>query len=107
MEKKQRHYDANIQQAEDDLEFGKRLRGDTGVGLQRFDEVGQQNGPADVQRQNILAVQNHGERRLVVGLMAGHDMDAHHTGAVRVQCDMPHPVQPAAQEHMFRIGQMF
>ena len=32
LEKKQRHYDANIQQAEDDLEFGKRLRGDTGVG---------------------------------------------------------------------------
>lgn len=36
LEKKQRHYDANIQQAEDDLEFGKRLRGDTGVGLQRY-----------------------------------------------------------------------
>ena len=36
LQRKQAHYDANIQQAEDDLEFGKRLRGDTGIGLQRY-----------------------------------------------------------------------
>lgn len=33
---KQAHVDANIQQAEDDLEFGKKLRGDAGIGLQRY-----------------------------------------------------------------------
>ena len=33
---KQAHVDENIQQAEDDLEFGKKLRGDAGIGLQRY-----------------------------------------------------------------------
>ena len=36
LEEKQAHYDANIAQAENDLAFGKKLRGDSGVGLQRY-----------------------------------------------------------------------
>ena len=33
---KQDHYDANYRQAEDDLSFAKKLRGDSGIGLQRY-----------------------------------------------------------------------
>ena len=33
---KQAHYDANYRQAEDDLSFAKKLRGDSGIGLQRY-----------------------------------------------------------------------
>ena len=30
------HFDENIHQAESDLAFAKKLRGDTGIGLQRY-----------------------------------------------------------------------
>lgn len=33
---KQTHFDANCQQCTDDLEFAKKLRGDSGIGLQRY-----------------------------------------------------------------------
>lgn len=33
---KQAHFDANCQQCTDDLEFAKKLRGDSGIGLQRY-----------------------------------------------------------------------
>ena len=33
---KQAHYDANYRQTEDDLSFAKKLRGDSGIGLQRY-----------------------------------------------------------------------
>ncbi len=36
LEKKQRHYDENIRQAENDLALARKLRGDTGIGLQRY-----------------------------------------------------------------------
>lgn len=36
LQKKKQNYDANNQQAEDDVAFAKKLRGDTGVGLQRY-----------------------------------------------------------------------
>ena len=32
----QAHFDANYRQAEDDLNFAKKLRGDAGIGLQRY-----------------------------------------------------------------------
>ena len=34
--KMQAHFDANYRQAEDDLNFAKKLRGDSGIGLQRY-----------------------------------------------------------------------
>ena len=34
--KMQAHFDANYRQAEDDLNFAKKLRGDAGIGLQRY-----------------------------------------------------------------------
>lgn len=36
LSQKQAHYDANYQQAEDDLIFARKLRGDTDTGLQRY-----------------------------------------------------------------------
>ena len=36
LEKIRKHYDENIHQAESDVAFGRRLRGDTGTGLQRY-----------------------------------------------------------------------
>ena len=36
LQKKKQNYDANNRQAEDDVAFAKKLRGDTGVGLQRY-----------------------------------------------------------------------
>lgn len=36
LQKKWAHFDAEIQEAEDDLAFAKKLRGDTGLGLQRY-----------------------------------------------------------------------
>lgn len=36
LQKKQEHFDREIQEAEDDLAFAKKLRGDTGIGLQRY-----------------------------------------------------------------------
>lgn len=36
LEKKEGHYKAEIQEAESDLAFAKKLRGDSGVGLQRY-----------------------------------------------------------------------
>lgn len=36
LQKKQEHFDREIQEAEDDLIFAKKLRGDTGIGLQRY-----------------------------------------------------------------------
>ena len=78
-----------------------------GVGIQCFDQVGQQDRPADIQRQNVLPVQNRCERCLTVRPVAGHQMDAHHAGAVRVKRDMPHPVQMTMQESVLPVGQMF
>lgn len=36
LQKKWAHFDAGIQEAEDDLAFAKKLRGDSGIGLQRY-----------------------------------------------------------------------
>ena len=36
LEKKQKHYDENISEAETDLAFARKLRGDSGIGLQRY-----------------------------------------------------------------------
>ena len=36
LQKKWAHFDAEIQEAEDDLAFARKLRGDTGLGLQRY-----------------------------------------------------------------------
>lgn len=36
LKKSKAHYDKNIRQAESDLAFAKKLRGDTGIGLQRY-----------------------------------------------------------------------
>lgn len=36
LRKKQAHYDSRIQQAKNDQEFAKKLRGDSGIGLQRY-----------------------------------------------------------------------
>lgn len=36
LSQKQTHFDANCQQCTDDLEFAKKLRGDSGIGLQRY-----------------------------------------------------------------------
>lgn len=36
LEKDKAHFDENIHQAESDLAFAKKLRGDTGIGLQRY-----------------------------------------------------------------------
>ena len=77
------------------------------LGMQCLDQVGQQNRPTDVERQNILSVEDGNKRRFTVGLVAGDQMDAHHTGPVGVQGHMPHTGKMPVQKGMFRIGQVF
>ena len=36
LQKKWAHFEAEIREAEDDLAFAKKLRGDSGIGLQRY-----------------------------------------------------------------------
>ena len=76
------------------------------VGLQRLDQVGQQNGPAEVERQNILAVQNGYKRRIAVGLGAGDKVDAHDARPVGVQRNMPHAVEVPAQKRPLAVGEI-
>ena len=76
------------------------------MGLQRLDQVGQQNGPAEVERQNILAVQNGHKRRIAVGLGAGDKVDAHDARPVGVQRNMPHTVEVPAQKRPLAVGEM-
>ena len=64
---------------------GKRLQG--------VHQAGKQNRPADLQRQDVLPVQNGNKGGGAVGLAARHQMDAHRAGTVGVQRDMPHAVQ--------------
>ena len=78
----------------------------TGVGLQRFDEVGQQNGPAQIQRQDVLAVQDGYKRGGAVGLGTRDQVDAHDARPVGVKRNVPHAVQMAAQERPLAVGEM-
>ena len=74
------------------------------VRLHGLDEVGQHNGPADMQGQNVLPVEDGHKGGVAVRFIAGNQVDAYHTGTVGVQGDVPHTGKMPVQKGMFRIG---
>ena len=58
--------------------------------LQGVHQPCQQNGPGNAERQNILPVQKCNKRHIAPCFFAREQMNAQHTGALRVQGDMAH-----------------
>ena len=65
----------------------------TGKGLQPVHEIGQQNGPRQVQRHQLIAVEQQQEWRIGRVLPRRDHVDADGAAALRVQRDMPHAAQ--------------
>ena len=73
-------------------------------GLQLVHEIGQQDGPAQVQGHQLRPVQQQ-KKRVGGVLRPGRDhVDAHHAGAPRVDGDVAHIVQAAAAIPPFQPG---
>ena len=77
------------------------------VGMQGIHQRGEQDGPADVQRQDILPVEDGHKGGLPVGVAAGDQMDANDAGTVGVQRHVAHTGKMPVQKGAFRIGQIF
>ena len=58
--------------------------------LQGVHQPCQQNGPGNAERQNILPVQKCNKRHIAPCFFAREQVNAQHTGALRVQGDMAH-----------------
>ena len=77
------------------------------MGLQLIHQVGQHNGPAEIQGYQLRAVEQQQKRRGRRVILGRDHVDAHHPRPLGIQRDMPHAVKmcpavtPFAECHVF------